>query len=653
MSTSASQLRFRDVAVLPPSTSLLSVIVVDNPSRRPNFTVHRESQLQVVQSLGLLVPTTALIWFSGCTTMAWSMPFLLQRLGVRKVSSLYKEAYINEYHNKNMPNLTPIHRILSLNPTSCYRMGGGRVTPLPLRLSPPTFATCIGADQYILLRIPIMSLPSETRLFRPPENNYVSVITLPVEITREIFSYCCTPGLSVEGRNISAPTLILSQTCMTWKAVALGVPELWSEFSLSIDRDHPRTTEDLVDTYLSRSASSPLTLSVSAVPGDEDDEGEYYFKCLWTILESMFGNSHRWKSASFNFGEALLYKFDLFLHPEPESTSSERLYPRLKALTIITTFGSVGDSEVLSGIWKHAPVLQSLCIEGYDEDSPLLFSSELLQSLRFCNSCPSLANAFQLLTNCPNLQEFYFTIEHLEEDDDVLSPSFTHSQLRSLSCEVPSHDLCNLLSSFTFPSLTSLNLGLSIIVGSETFSVFSPMKDMFQRSGCSLRVLKLATGGLFASTEELIEILSLTPTVTDFVLNVSEQLNLLSIEFFQSLSFRDDNGDKPAVHDIILPQLESFRVAGFEDLSLESFDYPHPEAMLTMINSRRQLPTNFSNSTQLRQLARFEWSAFLGRPEIGGQWMDSFTSDIEPGLRALEREGLELSLEIERRWLNT
>ncbi|KAJ7462161.1 hypothetical protein FB451DRAFT_1043997, partial [Mycena latifolia] len=63
------------------------------------------------------------------------------------------------------------------------------------------------------------------------------VLTLPPEITSEIFLYCLpTSHMDLE-RNSPNPNeapILLSHVCRTWKEIAIGTPALWTTIDLEI-----------------------------------------------------------------------------------------------------------------------------------------------------------------------------------------------------------------------------------------------------------------------------------------------------------------------------------------------------------------------------------------------------------------------------------
>ncbi|KAJ7602267.1 hypothetical protein DFH06DRAFT_1127398 [Mycena polygramma] len=94
---------------------------------------------------------------------------------------------------------------------------------------------------------------------------FYPVLTLPVEIVSQIFCWTLAPGgQDPEFTPLEKP-LRLGQICGLWRQIALSGPELWNNIHLDVDRrSHlfERHYAFRVDTFLSRAASLPLSISV-------------------------------------------------------------------------------------------------------------------------------------------------------------------------------------------------------------------------------------------------------------------------------------------------------------------------------------------------------------------------------------------------------
>ncbi|KAJ7214690.1 hypothetical protein C8J57DRAFT_1600751 [Mycena rebaudengoi] len=89
------------------------------------------------------------------------------------------------------------------------------------------------------------------------------VLTLPTEITSEIFVNFLPPYPECPpATGLSSPEL-LGQICRTWREIAFGTPRLWRAIELHHDGDVSSTTAlDLFGTWMSRSKNCPLSICV-------------------------------------------------------------------------------------------------------------------------------------------------------------------------------------------------------------------------------------------------------------------------------------------------------------------------------------------------------------------------------------------------------
>ncbi|KAJ7030089.1 hypothetical protein C8F04DRAFT_1042727 [Mycena alexandri] len=84
------------------------------------------------------------------------------------------------------------------------------------------------------------------------------VLTLPTEITAEIFKWCIDTGMRLLP---SVAPLLLTRICRQWRALALSTPALWDTISEIEFGVHPRA-EAVIKTWFSRAGARPLSLTI-------------------------------------------------------------------------------------------------------------------------------------------------------------------------------------------------------------------------------------------------------------------------------------------------------------------------------------------------------------------------------------------------------
>ncbi|KAF8214168.1 hypothetical protein K438DRAFT_1563256, partial [Mycena galopus ATCC 62051] len=97
------------------------------------------------------------------------------------------------------------------------------------------------------------------------------VLTLPIEITAEIFVRCLPPFANLgwiyglDQFEDVAP-ILLTRVCRTWRDIALTTPALWSTLSVEINSiprhaiSDPRSVDNFIDRWLVRAGRRPLSL---------------------------------------------------------------------------------------------------------------------------------------------------------------------------------------------------------------------------------------------------------------------------------------------------------------------------------------------------------------------------------------------------------
>ncbi|KAF8207657.1 hypothetical protein K438DRAFT_1813983 [Mycena galopus ATCC 62051] len=120
--------------------------------------------------------------------------------------------------------------------------------------------------QILALENPLPELRSERALVQRRLQSYIyPVLTLPTEIVSEIFSHFvpryprCPPLIGA-----LSPTT-LTHICHEWREIAVSTPTLWRAICVS-DYDLPEGRTHIVDLWLKRSRSCPLSIELDEAP---------------------------------------------------------------------------------------------------------------------------------------------------------------------------------------------------------------------------------------------------------------------------------------------------------------------------------------------------------------------------------------------------
>ncbi|KAJ6515367.1 hypothetical protein C8R45DRAFT_956270 [Mycena sanguinolenta] len=232
------------------------------------------------------------------------------------------------------------------------------------------------------------------------------VLTLPAEITTEIFLRCLPLApLCIPRGQYSAP-VVLASVCQAWRDITFAAPALWSKLDIRLDdvaHWGKGLVGDLADLWLSRAQNCPLTLEFTRF------ETEFPLKRLRKIID-------RWSP------QVQYLHLDL-AGDDPVNIRTLGLdsasFPLLQSATVDCVPHSYPTPTILFG---SAPLLHTLCM-------PSAASNEF--------TLPSMLTKFEgklhgleLLTLAPNLIELICKFNRHDSDRSV---TITHRNLASLT----------------------------------------------------------------------------------------------------------------------------------------------------------------------------------------------------------------------------
>ncbi|KAL0946411.1 hypothetical protein HGRIS_012636 [Hohenbuehelia grisea] len=136
--------------------------------------------------------------------------------------------------------------------------------------------------------------------FQPPIPSSSGINSLPAEVLSQIFIHC-SENIDTLPSPTSGP-LLVAQVCKRWRQVAITTPLLWSSLSVLMSDFVCLPHISLVKTWITRSASSPLHLSLVYDGSLGYRDGN--FGSVQVVSELFIAHSWRWKSVAFNFTHA-------------------------------------------------------------------------------------------------------------------------------------------------------------------------------------------------------------------------------------------------------------------------------------------------------------------------------------------------------------
>ncbi|KAF8218138.1 hypothetical protein K438DRAFT_1796370 [Mycena galopus ATCC 62051] len=255
------------------------------------------------------------------------------------------------------------------------------------------------------------------------------VLTLPSEITAEIFKWCYERGLRLLP---SVAPLLLTRICHDWRELALSTPALWDTID-EIEYNDPLEDEEFLSTWFSRAGTRPLSLGI--IYPDH--------------LESAYLESIVRRHASQLQWLDVMTQPDTLLH-----FSTIQSFPLLRELSLVCAREDVG-SQI--NVFRDAPSLRYLSIECFPPSALNLPWAQLTKTtLGFI----SLTECLGFLRLATSLREFRREglPEDAEEDESILGKSpVSHSSLTTFAVTTSSGEE-GILQLLTLPVLQKLEL---------------------------------------------------------------------------------------------------------------------------------------------------------------------------------------------------
>ncbi|KAJ7181641.1 hypothetical protein C8R43DRAFT_969762 [Mycena crocata] len=330
----------------------------------------------------------------------------------------------------------------------------GRVSDLRTRLA--GLDAAINNQQLVLEQLETERRDVELEL----QSFTYPVLTLPHEITSEIFIHCL-PDEDEQPNKRHAPLLFLT-VCKAWNDVATSIPELWTALSLDIDLlpsafQNAGVFQTIVAKWFGHAGSLPLTLILrgymEAVLGNED--------CLKNIISQY--------SARLRRLNLHLEIDDFTMLDYLEGTAT---FPRLESLTIGLPYndGSIVEQDI--EIFDHAPALRQLTL--IEEAIPSFVALLSWQTLtKFHGGSFTIEECLEVLRWAPLLTDCTFCVS---AEPYYGREIVSHTSLQSFSLtEDPEDGDCtaDIFKQITLPSITTLRIaGVGDLDDDDSFQTF-------------------------------------------------------------------------------------------------------------------------------------------------------------------------------------
>ncbi|KAJ7498519.1 hypothetical protein FB451DRAFT_1548371 [Mycena latifolia] len=333
------------------------------------------------------------------------------------------------------------------------------------------------------------------------------VLTLPPEITSEIFVHCLPARRDFDVVNLDEAPLLLMHVCSAWRQIAISIAALWTTLHIDMQDIGPHFSE-IVRIWLSRARQRPLSVKIVGLLSKiRDFDG---------FLETFCRHAGRMHSLELNIAPGDFNNMD-----------KHRLaFSLLHSLTIrpdIECGQWLGDPNAIE-IFHEVPMLNEVLMV----DTPPSFIALPWKQLRkFTGEMFTVPNCMEALHLMPNLVEGRFAVRDMYINH-VPSTVISHPKMESFTLFSVSTDKSGVANSTEI-------LGYLSLPGLQTLQILSPDPGLFDdtvfdsflwRSAPPLR--KLVIRG---DAEIQVQSLSAVPSLTD--LEISYPRSEFVEDFFE------------------------------------------------------------------------------------------------------------------------
>ncbi|KAF5332321.1 hypothetical protein D9758_016107 [Tetrapyrgos nigripes] len=317
---------------------------------------------------------------------------------------------------------------------------------------------------------------------------YLSPIRqLPTEIMEEIFLYYQDLHGTRKGGRFREPinhstqdltALLLSSVCKLWHSICLCTPQLWSRFSVVLNRSRVHgAPSQLLPIYLSRSKQMPLCFDIKI-------DGRYCREPT-KILSLLVAQSHRWFSTNWD-----LYNMD---EEGVACLGVQKELPLLQHIALKRDGASSGD---LLGIFAGARTPRTVSLTRMSNflDSKLPWSEvHFLRAYNISSDVGVVDILVKLAGQCCTLRSFEAHFGDVPFESAQLECSIHLNTLEYLCLDTVSpYEIGEFFSIATLPNLRRLAL---VLYNDSNNDTHTPNTDSFRsfisRSQCSISVLRL------------------------------------------------------------------------------------------------------------------------------------------------------------------
>ncbi|KAF7326273.1 hypothetical protein MKEN_00480300 [Mycena kentingensis (nom. inval.)] len=312
-------------------------------------------------------------------------------------------------------------------------------------------------DELSLQRKPILDYVAAHKVLLSP------IRRLPIDLLEEIF-VACLPTDRNSAMSASEAPISLGRVCSAWRTISHATPIVSGRAADVAELCRARTVQrlEVAETWLARSGSCPLSVTLRTDPADFDpDPGlDIEFK-VWLVvafLRLLLARAAQWQDIDLRLPQKVLPSLSGL-----KATDTPRL--RSFKLDLTTTTSYQNPNQDLGLDLLRSPHLSELHLLAFivDPDAMKISFHQLtslsLGSTTWSSFQPNLAQVLEIMVRCPRLLSFAAVVNH-ERVPILPSTTFESLTLESLSLQYYQQDQTafHALRSISLPALRHLSL---------------------------------------------------------------------------------------------------------------------------------------------------------------------------------------------------
>ncbi|KAK0490440.1 hypothetical protein IW261DRAFT_1432083 [Armillaria novae-zelandiae] len=416
---------------------------------------------------------------------------------------------------------------------------------------------------------------------------------IPLELLMEIFLWARAEYDSLDLADPHSLPWTLSHVCSSWRATAMSLPEIWTDFTLNPSRLIWKRQPLALLTAVTIHCRHTLSFTWRDLTIDGGSDGDHLLKALFQVLIT---NSDSWKAVQLELPYQLMPMLS-------------QLHGHLSSLTDLHFSCYSSSVDTIEG-FEIAPRLTNVKIRGLGPYTRFSFPWKNL--VHYCDHRIPEGRAFDLdiLNKAPRLEAFESNVR--QQILSVPTPVF-HDRLSRLSVRDSSF-----LDSLTLPALKEITLRPYIADETHMDTILPSLVGLILRSKCSLHHLSVYDA---APDSDLVHILEMSPELKSLSLNIPRSRDPSSTHLKSLMS-----------------RLQGVLVTQLGTLAINRYDRDTSEAMVFLDEVFVEMIARRHARRALRTVRFDVWV-----PEAG-----SYKCPLSEGsvrrLKGFQEEGLELCI---------